>query len=204
MPSPLYDTVMKYIMTILLLSVALGIVFIWYIDKKPRIEMPSYESALAATSSERIKLMEAESESEKEAIERFKLLWSKFTPENISNNLSRVYAREVWFNDTIRTVTNLASLEHYMVETAGRVASCKIEFMNFFHSDGDYFSRWKMSIYPDIKSPDTMWKSYGISHLRFDEAGLVVLHQDYWDPAGGIYENLPIIGWILRNIRVRL
>jgi len=195
---------MTRVLTTLLLLAVFILALIRWLDRTPPPEMPSYESALAATSSDRITLMDPESDVEKESIERFKMLWSKFTPENMSNNLSSVYAHDVWFNDTIKTITNAVSLEHYLIETASRVASCKIEFLNFMYTKDGYFSRWKMSILPDANNMDYEWESYGISHLRFDENGLVVLHQDYWDPAGGIYENLPIIGWVLRNIRARL
>lgn len=41
----------------------------------------------------------------------------------------------------------------------------------------------------------------GLSTLRFDDAGLVAEHLDYWDPAAGLYEKLPVIGWLLRRLR---
>jgi len=195
---------MKCILTTLLLLAIITVIGLAWLDQTPLPAAVSYETALALTSADRVNLMGPGSAREEDYLERFKMLWSNFTPEYLSHNLSGVYAPDVWFNDTIKTITNHVDLEHYMVETASRVASCKIEFINFIHTDDGYFSRWKMSILPDAKNPDDEWVSYGISHLRFNEDGLVVLHQDYWDPAGGLYEHLPGIGWILRNIRARL
>lgn len=34
--------------------------------------------------------------------------------------------------------------------------------------------------------------------------GLVTDHVDYWDPAAGIYERLPLIGVVLRKLRQRM
>lgn len=34
--------------------------------------------------------------------------------------------------------------------------------------------------------------------------GLVTDHVDYWDPAAGIYERLPLIGMVLRKLRQRM
>ena len=47
-------------------------------------------------------------------------------------------------------------------------------------------------------------RSVGISHLRFDGDGKIVLHRDYWDAAGGLYEYLPVVGGLIRWIKGRL
>lgn len=44
----------------------------------------------------------------------------------------------------------------------------------------------------------------GMSRLRFDAQGLVSLHQDHWDPARQLYEELPLLGALLRWLRRRL
>ncbi len=44
----------------------------------------------------------------------------------------------------------------------------------------------------------------GVSHLRFDAAGQVVAHRDYWDAASELYEKLPVVGagvaWLRRRL----
>lgn len=44
----------------------------------------------------------------------------------------------------------------------------------------------------------------GVTHLRFDAAGRVELHRDYWDAAEELYEKLPLIGGAMRLMRRRL
>ena len=44
----------------------------------------------------------------------------------------------------------------------------------------------------------------GVSHLRFDAAGKVSLHRDYWDVAEELYEKLPLLGALMRGLRKRL
>jgi hypothetical protein len=43
-----------------------------------------------------------------------------------------------------------------------------------------------------------------VTLLRFDRAGRVVLHQDFWDPAAGFYEHLPVLGPVLRWIKSQI
>ena len=44
----------------------------------------------------------------------------------------------------------------------------------------------------------------GCTLMQFDAAGLIVDHQDYWDPAAGLYEHFPLLGGVLRRLRRRI
>lgn len=44
----------------------------------------------------------------------------------------------------------------------------------------------------------------GITEVHFDEVGRVTEHLDYWDAARQLYEELPLLGGLLRMIRQRL
>ena len=37
-------------------------------------------------------------------------------------------------------------------------------------------------------------------HLRFDGAGRVTLHRDYWDAAEELYAKLPLLGCLMRGL----
>lgn len=41
----------------------------------------------------------------------------------------------------------------------------------------------------------------GTTHLRFDAAGLVVWHRDYWDVAEELYEKIPGLGGVMRWLK---
>jgi steroid delta-isomerase len=41
----------------------------------------------------------------------------------------------------------------------------------------------------------------GVSHLKFDAAGKVVWHRDYWDAAEELYAKLPVIGGLMRGLK---
>ncbi|SCK26050.1 nuclear transport factor 2 family protein [Vogesella sp. LIG4] len=42
---------------------------------------------------------------------------------------------------------------------------------------------------------------HGGTLLRLDSAGLICEHRDYWDAAAGVYEQLPVLGWLLRRLK---
>ncbi|MDQ5877497.1 MAG: hypothetical protein QG638_228, partial [Pseudomonadota bacterium] len=41
----------------------------------------------------------------------------------------------------------------------------------------------------------------GVTHLRFDAAGRVDYHRDYWDAAEELYMKLPAIGCLMRGLK---
>lgn len=48
------------------------------------------------------------------------------------------------------------------------------------------------------------WQVEGTSEALFDEDGRLAAHYDYWDAAGGLYERMPLLGGLLRQVRRRL
>lgn len=51
---------------------------------------------------------------------------------------------------------------------------------------------------------ERVWCIHGATHLIFDAHGLVSLHRDYWDAAGELYAQLPVLGRLMRWLAGRL
>ena len=48
------------------------------------------------------------------------------------------------------------------------------------------------------------WRVEGCSMLRFGDDGRLTAHYDYWDAAAGLYERIPLLGYVLRTLRRRI
>ncbi|HMO50944.1 MAG TPA: hypothetical protein PKE26_06670 [Kiritimatiellia bacterium] len=195
---------MKRCTVIMILAVAALAGLIAYVDRQPVESAVSYADALALTDAARVPWVTPNSPEEAEAFARFKSLWSDLTEARVRELLPRVYDDSIWFNDTVKTITDQATLLDYMLTTAGHVQSCRVEIKDIAYTDQGYYVRWDMHVVPKRARPGEVWSSIGITHLRINEAGRVILHQDYWDAAGGLYEHFPFVGWLIRNIRARL
>lgn len=66
------------------------------------------------------------------------------------------------------------------------------------------FIRWRFDCTINSRLYPKAMHIEGVSEVRFDEAGLVTAHTDYWDAAGQLYEHLPLLGGLLRSLRRRL
>lgn len=141
---------------------------------------------------------------ESNGLKRFENLFADLTADSIRERTRDVYADEVYFNDTLKEVRGVDALERYLVESAEAVASCTVHVEDVASSNGNYYVRWVMHIRFKRFAQGETTRSIGISHLRFDTEGKIVLHQDYWDAASGLFEHIPLIGYGIRKIKARV
>jgi SnoaL-like domain len=163
------------------------------------------QTALAATSLEKVGALEPGSAAEKTAIERFKKFNSDFSAANITNCTRTVYAADVYFRDPFKEIHGEADFEKYLLSGSSAVAQFSMDWKDVAESDGNYYFRWVMSVKlnRDGKN-DPPGLTTGISHVRFNKDGLVVFHQDYFDGAAFLYEKIPVLGAEIRFIKNRL
>ncbi len=139
------------------------------------------------------------------AIARFTRFFSDFSPDKIAVLLDETYAKDVWFNDTIKTIEGVDVLRTYLKHSAEAVEACRVEVKETLKNDkGDFFVRWVMTIRFKKFKKGVDTQTIGMSHLRFNQAGLVCFHQDYWDSTAGIFEHIPVLGWAIKKIKARL
>jgi hypothetical protein len=145
-----------------------------------------------------------EGEEERAALEGFKAALSDFKAPDFRDRLARVYASRLFFNDTLKTMRSGSDLVDYLCGSADALESGRVEFLDVSSSRGNHYLRWRMRLRFERIAGGSELDSVGMSHIRFDRDGKVVLHQDFWDAAGGLFEHLPAIGWAIRGVRKRL
>ncbi len=145
--------------------------------------------------------LEEGSEEERRAIERFQNLLSDFKAPDFGQRISEVYAEDVFFNDTIKTVHGVEIVQEYLTATGEAIDKGTVEFLDLVSDNGNYYFRWAMTIRFKRFARGEDKRSVGMTHVRFDSAGKVVLHQDFWDSAGGLFEHVPALGWMLRRAK---
>jgi hypothetical protein len=64
--------------------------------------------------------------------------------------------------------------------------------------------KWEMTFRPKRLATKEPWLIIGMSELRFDEAGKITAHLDYWDAATYFYERIPLLGSAIRFVKRKL
>jgi hypothetical protein len=163
-----------------------------------------HHQALERTDPARIGTVAEGSREEKEAVARFSDFVSDLSEERIRASAPSVYAEDAWLNDTLKTVEGSAAIEEYFVESARATEEIRAQVTGWARSGADFYFRWEMAIrFRKLRRGRTC-RSIGMSHVRFDRYGRVAFHQDYWDAAAGLFEHIPILGWMIRKIKARL
>ena len=141
---------------------------------------------------------------EREAIERFEDFISVLSEETVRAKVGEIYAEDAYFNDTLKELRGAAAIEEYMAESMGATKRVTAQVTDLVAANGNYYFRWVMEIEFKSLNKGKVSRSIGMSHIRFDERGKVVLHQDYWDSTSGLFEYMPILGRLIRMIKERL
>lgn len=141
---------------------------------------------------------------EKAAIDAFQYYLSHLGKETVLAKTQKVYAPDVFFNDTLKTVHGSVALEEYFLGTAGNTEAIAVDFTDVVRSGNDYYFRWIMDVkFKKIMKGQSV-RTIGMTHVRFNSAGQVILHQDYWDSSQGLFEYVPVLGGGIRFLKSRL
>lgn len=133
--------------------------------------------------------------------EKFETVFKSFKAGATESNIRSLYAPTFYFNDTFKTFHNIEELIPYMIETAEQVELTDVVILDAAKSDTDYYIRWRMHMKFEAKGKAIDSVSIGMTQLRFDQEGKIILHQDYWDGTEGFYQHLPYIGYFVRKVR---
>ncbi|HWT15105.1 MAG TPA: nuclear transport factor 2 family protein [Patescibacteria group bacterium] len=139
------------------------------------------------------------------ALQRFSEFFGPLTEQSVRSGIPAAYAPTLWFNDTLKTVTERAQLEHYMTETARNVEHCRAVIDTWsLTREGDVLVRWHMVIRFKRFARGRDTESMGISLLRLDREGRIAFQQDFWNAADGLFQHVPVLGTMIRAIKRRV
>jgi len=133
-------------------------------------------------------------------LEDFAAVYGELTHPEIGRRVARLYADPMYFNDSLKTFQSLQPLVEYMETTSRMLDESSVEVQQVIRDGNDVFVRWTMTFASSAMGKKISSESVGMTHLRFDPDGRVVLHQDFWDSAAGLYRHLPVVGYALKKI----
>lgn len=126
-------------------------------------------------------------------------------PDVVSRDeFAQLYAPTFYFSDTLRVIHNRQTLLSYLNDSMQQLDAIDMEFLGYSRSGKNVMVRWLMTTSIKILGRQKTITTLGATHLRFNQQGEVVLHQDFWDSGRGVYDQIPLLGGITRYVRSRL
>lgn len=132
-------------------------------------------------------------------LEKFKKYFSKIDLTN-SSVLNEIYSDDIVFKDPIHEMQGIENLKEYFNKLNENLIEGSFLFTDESIVDNKAYLSWEMDL--KLKRSKKNVKPSGISVLIFEDK--IISHRDYFDAGELFYENIPILGGIIRSIKNKL
>jgi steroid delta-isomerase len=141
-----------------------------------------------------------------QALARLADYYETMSPQGV-DRIGDFYAPDARFKDPfndVRGVPAIRQVFHHMFRQVGQPRFIVTERIAGEGGDAGAVLLWQFHFHARFGLRQRPQIIHGASHLRFDGAGLVVLHRDYWDAAEELYAKLPLLGTLMRALAGKL
>ncbi len=132
-------------------------------------------------------------------LEQFRILFNQLDKGNL-NKLPTVYSEDIRFQDPLGSVEGLDALTRYFAGAYENVISCHFVFEDSVVQNRYAAIPWVMHLRHKRIRGGCEIQVAGISHQKVQD-GKVCYHRDYFDAGELLYENMPVLGGVIRWIK---
>jgi hypothetical protein len=133
------------------------------------------------------------------ALERLATFFETLTPQTVPR-LAQVYAADARFKDPFNEVQGHAAIIRIFEHMFVQLREPRFVVLERIAQGQQACLTWELH-FGLARRPAVRHVIRGATHLRFDAAGQVALHRDYWDAAEELYEKIPLLGSLMRVLK---
>ncbi len=137
------------------------------------------------------------------ALESLVNYWQTLTPASVAA-IATVYADEATFRDPFNSVHGIENIRHIFADMFVRLVDPRFTILETIEQPHGALLIWDFDFRLKSLKPNQTRRIHGTSHVRFGPDGRVVYHRDYWDAAGELYEELPVVGTLMRWLKRKM
>ena len=119
------------------------------------------------------------------------------------DRLEMIYAPGAYFKDPFNEVRGLADIRQIFNHMYEALEQPRFVVTGCIVDGGACFLTWNFHFHFKRFDTRALQTVRGGSHLKFNAAGLLDFHRDYWDAAEELYEKLPVAGALMRWLKRR-
>ncbi len=141
-------------------------------------------------------------------VHRFKRLYQQLNAGNAHGSLiDQVYSPEMVFEDSFHRIEGVPDFKAYCASVYENLSYCHFEFHQSWINQEDAMLIWTMRYaHPRLNKGNEITLE-GASHIRFDNIryeGKVYYHRDYFDGGRLLYEHVPLLGSVIKQLKKRM
>jgi SnoaL-like domain len=130
-------------------------------------------------------------------------IFETLTPASIGD-LRTIYAPEAFFADPFQSVQGIAAIERVFRHMFDTLDEPRFVITGSVQQGPQCVLLWDFRFRFRGFRRHVAQSVPGASHLRLDDQGRITHHQDYWDAAHGLYQQMPVLGPLMRWLRNRI
>ncbi|HRC43713.1 MAG TPA: nuclear transport factor 2 family protein [Nitrospira sp.] len=134
-------------------------------------------------------------------VERFTQTYGQLSARSLGL-LSDLYSDDIEFQDPFHRIAGLPALRQYLAALYAHVESCSFKFEEGVTQGNESVLMWSMFLKHPRLNGGAVVTVPGSTHIRFRDK--VSYHRDYFDAGAMLYEQLPLIGRVIRIIKRRV
>lgn len=138
----------------------------------------------------------------KPALEHFFNTYQRLNRDNL-DLLGGIYTDDIRFNDPAHSLKGLSALRDYFAELYSNVEHITFDFAEPHVSGDQVYVQWVMRLRHPRLNRGAEVEVPGVSCLHFADDGRVDKHRDYFDLGILLYEQLPLLGSLVRAVKRR-
>lgn len=135
------------------------------------------------------------------ALAQFCTFFREFNAASLAD-IAHVYSANAVFQDPVHHIVGREKIARYFARLLFNTSQCQFSIDTVIEQHNCAFVSWILRFsHPRLKAERRIEVS-GASHLQFSER--IDYHRDYFDLGQMLYEQLPLLGAIIRHIKSRL
>ena len=144
-------------------------------------------------------------------VDQFKSVFKKMSSNtNVDTLVDSVYATEMIFEDCFHRLEGRSDFKYYCKEMYKNLGACDFSFHQDWVNDNDAVVHWTLTYNHKFLKFGKPICVDGMSLIKFkpdpSEQGAerIYYHRDFVDGGAMLYEHLPLIGTVIRQLKKRM
>ncbi|MAD08672.1 MAG: hypothetical protein CMP86_14825 [Gammaproteobacteria bacterium] len=135
-----------------------------------------------------------------ESIERFVDFLANLGDPATGTTAASLYAEDLHFSDALMVTRDKKTVVDHFTRLSDAGTRVDVQIHQTLQSDADVYLIWSMQARFTPINKEVTSDTLGVTHVRFDITGQVILHQDFWDSGLGFYSHIPVLGAGVRAV----
>lgn len=135
--------------------------------------------------------------------ERVKYIFQNLTKDRLEL-IDQFYSKDILFIDPVGKIEGSKKITAYYKNLYQNVKKIRFDFSEVYESNETVIAVWSMYLETEKLNGGEGFTVEGTSVIKFNSEGKAVFHRDYFDMGAFIYERIPLLGALIKKIRLNL